>query len=198
MRRLDEAILAAVAGEMTDIDATCPACCCLIFACEWTRDYERAGQWIERLRELAARWPHPVSFAFCRIHYAGLLILQGAWPEAEADLMVATTELAETQPALAAKGLVRLAELHCRQGRFDKASALFERVELPPFRNLAGDFCLSGRAAWRWRRPTLTRPLIWRNVSCALSPRRLEWSAWRYGVAEDTQHVVQHIDAGQG
>jgi tetratricopeptide (TPR) repeat protein len=68
MRRLDEATLAAIAGEMSDIDAACTACCSLIFACEWTRDYERAAQWIERLRELATRWSHPSLLAFCRIH----------------------------------------------------------------------------------------------------------------------------------
>ena len=43
---LDEATAAAVAGEMADIDAACTACCCLIYACEQVRDYERAAQWL--------------------------------------------------------------------------------------------------------------------------------------------------------
>ena len=147
MRRLDEATLAAVAGEMTDVDATCSACCCLIFACEWTRDYERAAQWIERLKELAVRWAHPTLFYFCRTHYAGLLVGRGAWAEAEAELVAAVAELEATQPGLAAEALVRLADLRCRQGRFDAAAELFARAEAPPFRALAGDFCLLGRAA---------------------------------------------------
>lgn len=147
MRRLDEATLAAVAGEMSDIDATCTACCCLLFACEWTRDYERAVQWIERLKELATRWAHPTLFYFCRTHYAGLLVGQGAWAEAEAELETAVAELETTQPALAAEALVRLADLRCRQDRLDAATALFARAEAPPFRALAGDFCLLGRAA---------------------------------------------------
>lgn len=146
MRRLDEATLAAVAGEMSDIDAACTACCCLIFACEWTRDYDRAAQWIERLNELARRWKHPTLFMFCRTHFAGLLVSQGAWAAAEAELEAAGDALEATQPALAAEALVRLADLRCRQGRFDAAAVLLERAEGPPFGALVGDFCLLGRA----------------------------------------------------
>jgi ATP/maltotriose-dependent transcriptional regulator MalT len=147
MRRLDEATLAAIAGEMMDVDAACTACCCLIFACEWTRDYARAAQWIERMRELAIRWAHPTLLSFCRIHYASLLIRRGAWSEAETELLDATTELETSQPARAAEGFVRLAELRCWQGHFDEASALLERIESPPFKALAGDFSLCIRAA---------------------------------------------------
>jgi LuxR family transcriptional regulator, maltose regulon positive regulatory protein len=146
MQRLDEATLAAVTGELTDADAACTACCCLIFACEWTRDYERAAQWIERLRGLAARMAHPTQFFFCQTHYAGLLVSQGAWAEAEAQLEATIQNLERTQPALAAEALVRLADLRCRQGRLDAAATLFERASVPPFRALAGDYCLLGRA----------------------------------------------------
>src|SRR3712207_9381979 len=103
MRRLDEATLAAVAGEMTDIDAACMICCCLLFACEWTRDYQRAAQWIARLQDLAIRWAHPTQLFFCRTHYAGLLVSRGAWREAEAELVAAITGLEATQPALTAE-----------------------------------------------------------------------------------------------
>jgi LuxR family transcriptional regulator, maltose regulon positive regulatory protein len=147
MRRLDEATLAAVAGEMTDVDAACTTCCCLIFACEWTRDYERAVQWITRLQELAIRRAHPTQFFFCRTHYAGLLVCQGAWAEAEAVFEVAITGLEASQPALAAEALVRLADLRCRQGRFEAAAELLAQAEQPPFRALARDVCLLGRAA---------------------------------------------------
>jgi LuxR family transcriptional regulator, maltose regulon positive regulatory protein len=146
MRRLDEAALAAAAGEMSDIDATCTACCCLIFACEWTRDHERARQWLERLKALSTRGAHPTMFYFCRTHYAGLLVWQGAWREAESELATAIAELEGSQPALAAEALVRLAHLRCRQGHFAAAEALLARAEEPPFRALAADFCLLGRA----------------------------------------------------
>jgi ATP/maltotriose-dependent transcriptional regulator MalT len=42
--------------------------------------------------------------------------------------------------------MLRLAELRIRQGRFDETDALFARAELPPFKSLASDFCLLGRA----------------------------------------------------
>lgn len=86
MRCLDEATTAIVAGEMTDIDATCTACCCLIYACEQVRDYERAPQWCERLEALARRWSYHTMFSVCRTYYAGLLIGQGDWDKAEAEL----------------------------------------------------------------------------------------------------------------
>jgi LuxR family transcriptional regulator, maltose regulon positive regulatory protein len=147
MRRLDEAALAAVAGEVTDMDAACTACCSLIFACESTRDYERAAQWIERLRDLATHWSHPSLLAFCRIHYATLLIWRGDWATAEAELLAAVGELESGQLAKTAEALARLADLRCRQGLFDEADALFRRVESPPFKALAGEMALYGRAA---------------------------------------------------
>jgi DNA-binding CsgD family transcriptional regulator len=147
MRCLDEATVAAVAGEMRDIDATCTACCCLINACEKTRDVERAAQWCAQLEELARRWSYRAMFVLCRSHYAGVLIWRGAWAEAEAELTQAIGELERTHRALAAGAFVKLAELRCRQGRLDEAAALFARAEAHPFRILAGNQCLLGRAA---------------------------------------------------
>jgi LuxR family transcriptional regulator, maltose regulon positive regulatory protein len=147
MRRLDEATLAAVSGEMTVADAACTACCCLIFACEWTRDFERAVQWIHRLKGLAAHYVHPTQLHFCRIHYASLLIWQGEWEAAETELTTALVQLEASQPALAAEALVRLADLRVRQGRFAEGEHLLTQAESPPFRALAHHFCLLGRAS---------------------------------------------------
>jgi len=147
MHCLDEATVAAVVGEMRDIDSTCTACCCLIYACEKTRDVERAAQWCEQLKDLAKRWSYRAMFAMCRAHYAGVLIWRGAWTEAEAVLEEALGELERTHRALAAEALIRLAGLRCRQGRLDESAALFGRAEAHPFRMLARNPCLLGRAA---------------------------------------------------
>lgn len=147
MRCLDEAAVAAAAGEMSDIDATCTACCCLIYACEKTRDIERAAQWCAELEDRSRRSSYRAMFALCRVHYAGVLIWRGAWGEAEAELVEAIGEIEQTHRAQAAEGLVMLAELRCRQGRLDEAAALFERAESHPFRLLAHNPCLLGRAA---------------------------------------------------
>lgn len=147
MRCLDEMTTAIIAGEMTNIDAACTACCCLIYACNQVRDYERAAQWCERLEALTKRWSYQAMFSMCRIYYASLLIGQGVWSKAEIELAAAVRSLAAERPAQAAEGLVYLAELYCRQGRFAEAVALLERAESPPFRALAGHFYLLGRAA---------------------------------------------------
>ena len=147
MRLLDEATAAAVGGEMTDPDAIVTTCCYLISACERVRDYDRAGQWCDRAIRLADRWSYRFMFAYCRTHYAGVLIWRGAWSEAEVELEAATGELATTFPAMAAEGIARLAELRRRQGRVEEAQALLDRLDAQPLRALGGKLALLGRAA---------------------------------------------------
>jgi ATP/maltotriose-dependent transcriptional regulator MalT len=146
MRCLDEATMAVVTAEMTDVDASCTACCCLILACEKARDIDRAAQWCAKLEDRARRSSHRLMFAVCRAHYAGVLIWRGAWAEAEAVLEEAISELDGTHRATAAEALVMLAELRRRQGRLDEAGALFERAAAQPFRMLTHNTCLLGRA----------------------------------------------------
>jgi len=146
MRRLDESTAAAIAGEMSDIDATATACCCLIYACERVRDYGRAEQWCNRLREFCERWSYQLMFSICRSHYAGTLVWQGSWSEAEAELQTVIAAFERTRTAMAAESLIRLADLRVRQGRLDEASALLDKVECDPFRMLGGDLALVVRA----------------------------------------------------
>jgi DNA-binding NarL/FixJ family response regulator len=146
MRLLDGATAAAVAGEIADPDALCSACCCLIYACERVRDYERASQWCHELQQLSERWSYRLMFSICRVHYAGVLIWRGMWQEAEATLRQATDTLLATKPAEAADGLVRLARLRCRQGRLDDAEAILQRVQDPPLQMLAHPDALLARA----------------------------------------------------
>jgi ATP/maltotriose-dependent transcriptional regulator MalT len=147
MRLLDEATTAAVAGEMTDINAIINTCCFLIYACERVRDHDRAAQWCDRVGRLAARWSDRLGFAVCRTHYAGVLIARGDWAQAEAELGTATEDLAATHPAMAVEGIVRLAELRRRQGRLAEADALFARLDNHPLRMLGSRPALLGQAA---------------------------------------------------
>lgn len=147
MSLLDEATAAAVAGEMSDPDAVVTTCCYLISACERVRDYDRAAQWCDRAIQLADRWSYRFMFAYCRSHYAGVLIWRGAWPEAEAELEAATGELAITFPAMAAEGIARLAELRRLQGRAGEAQELLNRLDALPLRALGSRLALLGRAS---------------------------------------------------
>ena len=129
MRMLDEAAAAAVAGELADLQAISLTCCYLIFACERVRDYPRAAQWCERVKEFCRRWRCSFLFAVCRTQYAGVLTWRGEWADAEAELAAATREMKEISPTLVPSATARLAELRRRQGRWDEAAELFRQVE---------------------------------------------------------------------
>jgi DNA-binding CsgD family transcriptional regulator len=129
MRLLDEATAAVVAGEVADRQAIGLACCYLIFACERVRDYPRAAQWCDRVKQFCRRWRFTMLFAVCRTQYAGVLMWRGQWAEAERELQAAAQELTAIRPALASAATARLADLRRRQGRWHEAAALFERVE---------------------------------------------------------------------
>jgi DNA-binding NarL/FixJ family response regulator len=132
MRRLDEATIAATAGEMKELHAVGVVCCWQIFACERMRDYDRAAQWCARVQEFTRRWGLRPLSGLCRAQYANVLIWRGEWESAEAELMLAARELARVRPATVAPALARLGELRLRQGRLDEASRLFEQASPHP------------------------------------------------------------------
>lgn len=140
MAALDEVNAAIVAGELKDLIAIGLACCYMIAACDRVRDYDRASQWCVRLKAFCAKWGLRPLFAVCRTQYASICMWRGTWLEAEEELTAATSELAASRPAMTADGLVRLAELRRRQGRFVEAAALFNQSDPHPLATL-------GRAA---------------------------------------------------
>ena len=144
MALLDEATVAAVAGDMDGIGAAASTCCCLIAACEQVRDYGRAGQWCKRAQEIGERWSHQTLFSFCRIHYAGVLVWQGDWRAAEVELLAAVKALS-ARPAAASEGW---SSWPCCAGGRD-ATPRRRRSSSggsPPFRLLAGDLALLARS----------------------------------------------------
>jgi LuxR family transcriptional regulator, maltose regulon positive regulatory protein len=131
MARLDEATAAATAGEMRDPVAIGFSCCYLIFACERVRDFERAGQWCNRVAGMAEGWNIRALRAVCRAHYGTVLVLRGDWSEAERVLTEAAADL-PSRSGEAADAWARLGELRRRQGRTDEAQALLARAEHHP------------------------------------------------------------------
>jgi LuxR family transcriptional regulator, maltose regulon positive regulatory protein len=128
MELLDEATTAALSAEGSDLNLVGTACCYLIHACERVRDFERAGQWCLRVQEFCRRWRFTSMFTVCRTQYASVLMMRGAWGEAEAELRAAMDELARRRPAGLAAALARLGELRRRQGNVGEASDLFARA----------------------------------------------------------------------
>jgi DNA-binding CsgD family transcriptional regulator len=128
MRGLDEAVLAAVAGEVENVRVAEVICCHLIDACQRVRDLERAEEWCQRVEEIAERYGDTEMFATCRTHYADLLVWRGDWGEAEQTLEAACRDLGGV-PRKVVEGVVRLAELRRRQGRLDQSEALLAQAE---------------------------------------------------------------------
>jgi DNA-binding NarL/FixJ family response regulator len=132
MRRLDGSAAAIVGGDLQDLSAISHSCCYLIFACEHVRDFDRAGQWCERLAEFCERYGPKPLFSVCRTHYAGVLMFRGLWPQAEEELRLAAPELETNAPGRAGEAFVGLAELRRRQGQTDEAQSMFAEVEHRP------------------------------------------------------------------
>ena len=136
LRELDEVSASVLAGEVKDYVLMGLACCYLIAACDRIRDYDRATQWCDRLKESCRKWGLRPLFAVCRTQYASVCMWRGAWDEAERELSAATDELAACRPAMTGEGLARLGELRRRQGKLDEATALFERAGAHPMASL--------------------------------------------------------------
>jgi ATP/maltotriose-dependent transcriptional regulator MalT len=96
----------------------------MIIACERARDFERVGQWCERLAAFCERTGQRPLLALCRAHHATVLTMRGDWIDAEQELEWASSELATLRPPLAGYARARLADLRRRQGRVREARGL--------------------------------------------------------------------------
>ena len=137
MRLLDEAGVAALSGDMTDLMAIGTACCFLVDACDRVRDYDRADQWYGRIMDFTRRNNMEEMTAICRPHYAVLLMWRGAFADAEKELNTAIEYMSRIRPPMATEGVVRLADLRIRQGRYKDAAALLRQVEREPLSQLS-------------------------------------------------------------
>lgn len=139
MRRLDEAMGAALSGDMRELDAIGQTCCFLIHACQQVHDFDRALQWCTQVKSFCQRWHVKTLFTICRTNYAAVLISRGQWAEAERELRVACKQ-GDSRPYVARAAWVQLAELRRRQGRTSEARRLFDKAAGHPL-------ALFGRAA---------------------------------------------------
>jgi DNA-binding CsgD family transcriptional regulator/uncharacterized protein HemY len=145
MPLLDDATLLAINSDQSDIKFTTITCCYLIDACERIRDYERATQWCDNVKELCKRWRYKAMFANCRMKHAGILIWKGDWNEAEEELLSAANELQEFRPIQVNACTVRLADLKRRQGKWNEAEKLLDKVESHPLKQLFSAFLFFDR-----------------------------------------------------
>jgi LuxR family maltose regulon positive regulatory protein len=128
MQCLDEAAAAALAGEYEEIVPAGWTCCLLLDACERVRDYERAAEWCDKVEDFGRRMSINFVTGACRAHYGAVLTWQGRWQEADRELTEATDFLLAQRPTWSGLGIVRLADLRRRQGRFAEAKELLQRA----------------------------------------------------------------------
>lgn len=136
MPLLDEATVLAVHNQKNDLNLATITCCYLIDACERIRDYERARQWCNNVKDICKSWRYEAMFTNCRIKLAGVLIWKGEWKEAEEELLAAKNEFAKFRPDKINASIVRLADLRRRQGRWNESETLFNQVHSHPLKLL--------------------------------------------------------------
>jgi class 3 adenylate cyclase len=127
MALIDEATAPALAGELSPY-TTGVIYCNTITACKELADYGRAGDWTEA----AKRWCERQAIAgfpgMCRVYRASIMLVRGAWPEAEQEARRACEELKEFNLSYAAEAFYELGEIRMGAGDLPAAAEAFKQA----------------------------------------------------------------------
>lgn len=123
MRLVDEAMVAAVAGEL-DPDATGRSYCNMLAVCDAVADYQRASEWSDAAQVWCEQHSESAYPGVCRITRAELKWLRGEWDEAAEDLQRAVGELTGFT-AIVGKALYQTGEIELRSGSLEAAERSF-------------------------------------------------------------------------
>jgi DNA-binding CsgD family transcriptional regulator len=126
---LDEVMVAVTAGEVSTIFAGI-IYCSVLSACSDLFDIARAREWTQALTRWCDAQPEMVPYrGECLVHRAEIISLQGVWPDALHEALLACERLAQP-PGQAAFGraLYQVAELHRLRGEIEKAEAAYRRA----------------------------------------------------------------------
>jgi DNA-binding CsgD family transcriptional regulator len=126
---LDEAMLAAVGGELTPV-ATGIVYCGAILACDDAHDLRRAREWTAALSDWCARQPDLVAFTGrCLVHRAQILALAGQWADAEEEARRAAERcLRGENPAAAGEACYVRGEIARLRGEFAAAEGAYREA----------------------------------------------------------------------
>jgi DNA-binding NarL/FixJ family response regulator len=144
---LDEAMAAAMGGEVKSFWAFSDVYCNTLLACDRAGDFERAEQWCRVVMEMCQRKDTKPLFPFCHVTYGAILTATGRWAEAEQELALALQLFDRGHRGMRVIALARLADLRLRQGRIEEAAALLAGLEEHPLavRAAARMLLLTGR-----------------------------------------------------
>jgi DNA-binding CsgD family transcriptional regulator len=126
---LDEAMVAATAGELSTIIAGI-VYCSVLSVCADLFDVGRAREWTEALTRWCEAQPDLVPYrGECLVHRAEVICLRGVWPDALREALLACERLGEPpgQPAFGA-ALYQVAELHRLRGELEEAEDAYRRA----------------------------------------------------------------------
>ncbi len=132
MALLEEAMAAAAAGRVRNVQTLGEAYCNLIMATTNAGEWERAAEWCRLVDGFASERELTPLLGACRTVHADVLLATGHWPEAERALQSALAAHTRHTPSMGAPTVAALAELRIRQGRLPDAEQLLAGRDVDP------------------------------------------------------------------